>query len=130
MIGSNRRLLIPANASAVPQARRHLRDTLERAGIEPRRQQDALLLLSELVGNAIRHGSREGDPIELVWTIERDTLRVAVLDCARAASVPVALTPSEARAEGRGLRIVDQLADWWDERIVGGRREVAFRLGL
>jgi anti-sigma regulatory factor (Ser/Thr protein kinase) len=124
------RVLLAARPSAVGEARRHLRHTLELAGLPQVKQHDALLLVSELVSNALKHGSREDDPIELVWRLERDTLQVAVLDAARAASALVALTPSEERPEGRGLRIVDQLADWWGERITGGRREVAFRLRL
>jgi two-component sensor histidine kinase len=94
------------------------------------RQPDALLLFSELISNALQHGSSEGDQVDVAWTLRGDLLEVAVLDCARAATAPTSLTPSEERPAGRGLQIVDRLAEWWGDRIVGGRREVAFRLRL
>jgi anti-sigma regulatory factor (Ser/Thr protein kinase) len=124
------RLLLDSEPLAIQQTRTRLRETLERAGVAAARQRDALLIVSELVTNAIEHGSGERDEIEVAWTLSSGTLRVAVIDAARGAGRPVTLTPNEERPRGRGLHIVDQLADWWDERIIGGRREVAFQLHL
>jgi hypothetical protein len=44
-------------------------------------------------------------------------------------SALVALSPDERRSAGRGLQIVEQLADW-SERVVDGRREVRAELVL
>jgi anti-sigma regulatory factor (Ser/Thr protein kinase) len=124
------RLALSAEPSAAHEDRRHLGAVLSQARVPSERRHDALLLLSELIANALRHGSREGDPIELVWSLRPDVLNVSVLDCARGPGAPIALTPTEEATEGRGLLIVDRLADEWDERIVGGRRQVSFRLRL
>src|SRR5262245_47186342 len=124
------RLVLPADPSAVRKARRLLTELLEEAGVPAGQRSDALLLANELMANAVQHGSRENDAIEIVCTIERDVLRVTVFDAARSGRTPAVLTPDEERAQGRGLRLVDQLADSWNEQIVGGRREVGFSLRL
>jgi anti-sigma regulatory factor (Ser/Thr protein kinase) len=114
----------------VPRARRRLRQTLAGAGIEPERQHEAVLLLSELVTNAVEHGSGTGDRIALAWTLDRDVLKVAVSDAARR-SDPLGVGPADAeREKGRGLRIVDRLAESWTDRVAGRSRLVSFRLHL
>ena len=123
------RLVLRAEPEVVRYARDGLREALEEAAVARSRREEALLLCSELVTNAIQHGSGWDDEVEVAWSIANGALRVAVVDAARGA-VPVVLTPSEERSRGRGLRLVDQLADSWGERIVGGRREVAFHLQL
>lgn len=124
------RLVLPADPAAVSRARRELRGSLEQAGIPPARQGDALLLLSEAVTNAIKHGSHEGDRIELAWTLDRDVLKVAIVDAAKGGGAPAVLPPDESREQGHGMMIVDRLTDWWDERAVGGFRRVSFRVRL
>ena len=124
------RVLLEAQPEAVRTARARLRAALERAAVPSARHHEPLLLVSELVTNAIQHGSSQGDQIEVSWTISNGTLRLAVVDAARGSDAPVALTPSEDRVHGRGLHVVDQLADRWEERIVGGRRQVSFRREL
>jgi len=84
--------------------------------------------MSELITNAIQHGSGADDEIEVRWSLSGGKLRLWVSDAARGRGTPVALTPDEERARGRGLRIVDQLAHSWGEQIVGGRREVMIEL--
>jgi serine/threonine-protein kinase RsbW len=124
------RLQFPAEPTAVQRAREALRDALTDAQVDAARQRDALLIVSELITNAIQHGSGTDDEIELSWHIDGGMLGVCVTDAARARRTPIVLTPDEERPDGRGLRIVDQLADAWHERIVAGRREVTFKLRL
>jgi anti-sigma regulatory factor (Ser/Thr protein kinase) len=86
----------------------------------------AVLLTSELVTNAIRHGAGEtgagetgagetgaGETVRLVITCRARRLRVDVHDTSSAMPVP-ADAPADADAEaGRGLLLVDSLsADW------------------
>ncbi|MGW0334337.1 ATP-binding protein [Streptomyces sp. NPDC003011] len=77
----------------------------------------AALLLSELVANAVRwgHGPR------LRMSVDRpanDTVRLAVVD--RAPSrLPELLVPTEEDVRGRGLFLVDALADRWGYDFVG-----------
>jgi anti-sigma regulatory factor (Ser/Thr protein kinase) len=89
----------------------------------------AVLVTRALPPNAVCHGSRPGDQIRLDVSLKGGRLRIGVRDAARGGSTPVALTPDEQRAAGRGLAMVEWLADW-SERIVDGRREVRAELTL
>jgi anti-sigma regulatory factor (Ser/Thr protein kinase) len=119
---------LPAEPAAVGLARAFLKRTLDQAGIDESRRFEALLVASELVANAVTHGSRPGDEISLDVSLDATLLRIAVGDAARG-TAPVALTRDEERPAGRGLAVVDRLAVW-SERIVDGRREVRADLTL
>jgi anti-sigma regulatory factor (Ser/Thr protein kinase) len=118
---------LPAEQRSVSVARHVLRDLLERCDIRGEQRRDALLVATELVANAVNHGSHSGDEIDVEFSVERRRVCICVRDRARGRSAPLALTPDESRAAGRGLQIVQQLADW-SERIVDGRREVRAEL--
>jgi anti-sigma regulatory factor (Ser/Thr protein kinase) len=124
------RAVFSAAAEAVPQARQRLREALDRLGVDPARRQTALLLLSEVVTNAVKHGSRAGDRITLAWTLDRDMLKVAVVDSASNSGGPAVLHPDEGHEEGRGMLLVDEVADCWNDRAFGGCRQVSFRVRL
>jgi anti-sigma regulatory factor (Ser/Thr protein kinase) len=69
----------------------------------------AVLLVSELVTNAIRH--EETEAVTLIITCACDQLRVEVHDTSR--SLPVTVDgPADAEA-GRGLMLVAKLSDEW-----------------
>jgi anti-sigma regulatory factor (Ser/Thr protein kinase) len=68
----------------------------------------ALLLVSELVTNAIRHGT---PPVRLSLRLERDRLRVEVTDSSPA--LPELSRSSPDQLGGRGLQIVQLLAARW-----------------
>jgi anti-sigma regulatory factor (Ser/Thr protein kinase) len=78
---------------------------------------DLGLLTSELVTNAIRHGSHGADNlVELVLWPADGHYWLAVSDPGTGCHMP-ALTPPDVDAEtGRGLLLVDQLAAAWDIR--------------
>lgn len=72
--------------------------------------QDALLVLSELVTNAIRHGEPE---VDVTLTVRPDRVRVAVRDHGAALTLPRLEPVGTARTTGRGLLIVDMTSlDW------------------
>ncbi|MBC3988486.1 ATP-binding protein [Streptomyces sp. AC563] len=77
---------------------------------------DCELMLSELVTNAVKYGSAEGEwRIRVDWYRVGGTLRVAVRNPG-AAAAPLPGEASHEDVGGRGLMIVRALADdWWSE---------------
>ena len=122
-------MTLPAEPAAVGTARALLDRTLERAGVDEGRRFEALLVASELVTNAVAHGSKKGDEIGVEVSVEGGRIRIGVRDAAHGRTAPVSLTPDQQRPTGRGLAIVERFAEW-DERIVDGRREVRAELTL
>jgi anti-sigma regulatory factor (Ser/Thr protein kinase) len=86
----------------------------------------AMLLTSELVTNALKHGV--GD-IELVIRLE-DRLRVEVYD--QAPDLPRRLGSAPLADLGRGLMLVERLSSRWGAERVGGfgEKRVWFELAL
>jgi anti-sigma regulatory factor (Ser/Thr protein kinase) len=79
--------------------------------------EDALLLVSELVTNAVRHGRPD---IVISLAITADRIRVEVRDGGDSLPMLPAGHPSIDRATGRGLLIVAATAhDWGVERMPG-----------
>ena len=119
-----------ADGRSVAAARRLLAQILDAAGVRGEPRSHALLVASELITNAISHGSRTGDEITVEFAVQSRRVRICVRDpIRRGSSTLVALSPDERRPAGRGLQIVEQLADW-SERVVDGRREVRAELVL
>jgi len=126
------RLALPAAPASVSAARAFLAAALASEGVEGEDLFEALLVLSELTTNAIVHGSRQehdDEEVEVAYALEGAKLSICVRDAAHGRSAPVALTADQERASGRGLQIVDWLADW-TEQISDGRREVQAQLEL
>jgi len=81
--------------------------------LPPRRLEDAQLLVSELVTNAIRHaGLGDDDVIKLVVVAADRSLRIEVCDTGRGFEV-VEPDPDPMRPSGWGLYLVRELADRW-----------------
>src|SRR3954454_6577219 len=110
--------------ASVATARARAREYFASIGVAGSDAHDALVVLTELLTNAIRHGSRSGDDVTIACALHGHILKVAVADAARGRTIPVQLTPSSDRVGGAGLALVAALAESWDDRIVGGRRVV------
>jgi anti-sigma regulatory factor (Ser/Thr protein kinase) len=101
-------LPLPYALSAPNLARQHLLTWA--AHLPDNAMDDALLLTSELVTNAVRHGAPE---VALQVTFDPPHITVVVIDGGR--QVPV-LPPQPAAKDspsGRGLRLVDEIATRW-----------------
>ena len=114
---------LAAEPSSVSAARQLLVQVLDAAGVRGDARSNALLVASELVANAISHGSRSGDAIDVEFALQPHLVRMRVRDPIRGSTTPLALTPNEDRPAGRGLQIVERVAEW-SERVINGRREV------
>jgi anti-sigma regulatory factor (Ser/Thr protein kinase) len=76
---------------------------------------DISLLVTELVTNAVRHGSSAGRPIRLGLRRWDGRVRVEVVDHGRGFTPPPS-APSNGDAHGWGLHLVNQIADAWGVR--------------
>lgn len=93
---------------------------------------DALIVLSEMVANAVCHGRPTDDgTMELAWTIDpdRQLLEISVHDGGQGATLePIDF--DEDSLSGRGLSIINRVADrWWVDMSAGTRvrAELALR---
>lgn len=78
---------------------------------------DLLLLLTELVTNAVRHsGAAKGDPIEIAMRESRDCVRVEVTDPGDGFDRPDEVVADLSKTGGLGLVLVDRLSRAWGTR--------------
>lgn len=104
---------LPYTASSVGVARRRLISNLHQAGVLKTPANDAGLVLSELLSNALRHATpRPGGTVKVSWELGAETVLVAVSD-GGGQTLPTVHEASRSALGGRGLGIVVQLALRW-----------------
>jgi anti-sigma regulatory factor (Ser/Thr protein kinase) len=75
---------------------------------------DLLLLLTEIVTNAVLHsGARDGDPIEVDLRERPGSVHVVVTDPGNGFDRPRNLEPDHSTTGGLGLVLVDRIARAW-----------------
>lgn len=113
---------LPFASRSLRTARQELRSFLTRHGLRPSVADDAVVVLGELAANAVRHGAPRPDGMfEVRWELRTDTLLLSVLDGGHSGTVHV-MHVDHSATSGRGLAIVDRLAErWWIERDQGTR---------
>ncbi|MEC4015154.1 ATP-binding protein [Streptomyces sp. H27-D2] len=117
------RLELACEPSAVRWARLHAKDVLKRWGVPKTTTEDALLVLSELATNAVRHAGRQiEDPppwatrarvrrfAVMLWCLP-DHIQMYVSDEDR--QPPILHSPNADDTSGRGLLLVEELSDRW-----------------
>ncbi len=130
-------LPVPAAAAA---ARRFVRDTLQAWELTGRSEDrdelvdDAVLLTSELVTNAVLHA---GTPVQVTCRIVADepdsAVEIAVLDRRPARlcpELPHSAAEAAERTNGRGLQLPSQLASAWGVTYAETAKAVWFRMCL
>ncbi|WP_308296114.1 ATP-binding protein [Streptomyces sp. ISL-96] len=121
-----RRRLGHAELTAVPEVRRALRELLLRHR-ETRTSTDvAELLTTELVTNALVHTEHDA---EVTATVAASRLRVEVRDFVARPPQP-RTPPADEGTHGRGLLLVQALADAWGVRAQGVGKVVWFELDM
>ncbi|MFE3378576.1 ATP-binding protein [Streptomyces anulatus] len=116
-------MAIPHGPAGVGQARHRMREQLRGNGVSDAVVDDAVLILSELLSNACRHGrplGRHADvgdgDIRAAWRVDTaGALTVEVTD-GGGPTRPVPATPSVTARGGRGLNIISALAQEWGVR--------------
>jgi anti-sigma regulatory factor (Ser/Thr protein kinase) len=110
---------LPRSTDAPRQARQLVRDF-----VAPDRADDATLLVSELVTNAVKYGPEE-EAIRLIVRRDGSRTRFTVHDLG-AGPLPEMRTQDDPAPGGHGLRLVDALADGWG--VERGSTRVWFEL--
>jgi serine/threonine-protein kinase RsbW len=108
-----RRFAVPFSRGAARAARAALSQTLRRQQVRQSVIDDAVVVVSELVTNAVRHASPDPDgEVGVEWAVEDSRLWLRVSDGGNR-HVGARVHQSDA-VGGRGLSIVAALADAWD----------------
>lgn len=113
-VNASQEMHLPYVSSSVSTARERVCAELGTAGLGEREVEDTALAVSELVGNALRHAQPlPSGQIRINWQVQEDHVDVAVSDGGSSStptreSLYVSTTPG-----GRGLGIVDHVAEAW-----------------
>jgi anti-sigma regulatory factor (Ser/Thr protein kinase) len=105
--------VLPSTPESVPIARFHIRAALSFHQLDEYAD-DAAIITSELVTNAIQHACEDGTGtvrVTLLRVRKPEAVTVVVTD--RSTEGPVIRTAPDGSERGRGLRIVNELSDCW-----------------
>lgn len=119
---SERRQTFPAAPVSAGRARAFVESVLAGAGLD-HLASTATLLVSELAANAVLHS---GTPLEVVVACGDDRVRVEVHD--GNPQLPVRKHYSNMSGTGRGLLLVERMADGWGADRTAGGKMVWFEL--
>ncbi|RSO06130.1 ATP-binding protein [Streptomyces sp. WAC 06783] len=101
----------PRNRRSPSQARRAFRDWAAAQKLGPATVEAGELLLGELASNAVLAATGPGRRIEVRFALGDDTLRIEVSDAGD--GTPIIRSPQPLDEHGRGMVLVDALADDW-----------------
>ena len=118
------RIDLPPVAASVPLAR-HVTLDLLRAWGSPHDLDDAALLVSELVSNVVDHVQSEA-VLTLELVLGDSWLRISVAD--GSSVVPVVRDLRNDLPRGRGLQLVEAIADRWGAEDHHGGKRIWFEL--
>ncbi|MFH8893697.1 ATP-binding protein [Streptomyces sp. NPDC017949] len=103
-------VILPSMPESASTARRLTQSVVIRFwGLSPQIAEHAVLLVSELVGNAVRHTGARSFGLRMLR--RRGWIRVEVRDPSR--GLPCLMPVHELDTTGRGLFLVDKLSDRW-----------------
>ena len=104
---------VPHERSGVRLARHAFADRLAAAGVAAEAREDAMLVLSELVSNAVKHAAPlPCGEIIMRWSVQADVLHIEITD-GGASTRPHVSTAALSSLGGRGLDIVRRVSNQW-----------------
>ncbi|HET9654616.1 MAG TPA: ATP-binding protein [Kineosporiaceae bacterium] len=107
-------LRLPHSPAAVALARHRVRGELAAVGLSRTLLDDIEVVVSELLGNAVRHARPiAGGALLVGWRVENDRVTLKVTDGGAPGSRPAPRSGDLLAEAGRGLRIVEGLTDQW-----------------
>ncbi|GAB3198216.1 ATP-binding protein [Nocardioides hungaricus] len=116
-------LVVTADHAATRSARAAVRDLCASAAVGPETAETAVLLVTELVSNAIEHG---GGTAVVGAVVDRRRLRVCVVD--DDPTLPAVHLAAIDAERGRGLLLVDALSSRWGAAPQNRGKTVWFEL--
>lgn len=126
-MGQRLELYLPADESAIVQARRAV-DGVEALDGYPDAKFAVRVLVSELFTNGVKYGAR-GGKIRLALEIQPECVHVEIGDRGRGFHADAVPSPDDDATSGRGLVLLDRLAERWGVDRDGENR-VWFDLAL
>jgi anti-sigma regulatory factor (Ser/Thr protein kinase) len=114
-------MAVPHGPAGVRVARQRMRSDLGRTGVSDSVIDDAVLILSELLSNAWRHGSPwrsapDGGTVRAAWSVDEDDRVMVEVTDGGGSTRPLPAKPSVTARGGRGLNIIRSLSDDWGVR--------------
>ena len=104
---------VPHEGAGVRVARHAFAEELAAAGVPPEDRDDAMLVLSELVSNAVKHAAPlPSGQITVRWEVRADVLHIETVD-GGAGTRPHATVAALSALGGRGLEIVRSISSEW-----------------
>jgi serine/threonine-protein kinase RsbW len=108
---------LPSTAGSVPVARHLVRDDLAARNLPARVIEDSMLVVSELMSNAVRHArplrGRARAAVRLRWAASPRRVWIAVTDGGGGRHRPHVESTEVTDLGGRGLAIVQAVANDW-----------------
>ena len=118
-------LVLDPGPRSVHQARTEAQTVCARRGFDAERCAAVALVVSELVGNAVRHARA---PVHLDLTLDGADLLIVVQDSDEHPPDPRATCPPADRESGRGMFLVEQMSRCWGWQPLPGGKQVWARL--
>jgi anti-sigma regulatory factor (Ser/Thr protein kinase) len=123
-------LLVPHAASSVAAARQAVADDLSRRGCDRGAVEDTVLVLSEVLSNALKHARPlPSGQVRVRWALGLDSVEISVTD-GGSSTRPRASSVSMSATGGRGLSIVTRLSADWGVRQEGPQTTVWAQIPL
>lgn len=124
-------MAVPFQAPSASMVRARLRSWLSERGFSGDTVDDARIVISELVGNSVRHAHPLPDnDLIITWCVDEENALVISVSDGGSVTTPHTVDASIQAVSGRGLSIVEALVDtWWIEEQ-RGRTTVHVRMSL
>ena len=112
-------MLLPCQPVSVAVARHRITSEMRSAGTTDGAVDNAAIVVTELLTNAIRHASPlSGRWLQVTWDLENESVEIAVSD-GGSTTLPRVSRPALSALGGRGLEIVETLSQRWGVRCAG-----------